>query len=230
MAWYNGSLASGPIDERIVIWHTCSCDSHSVSRPSRCFFTLLVLGVVLLPLLVGVPILVGVLGMANYAGLIEARIATVLLDVDVVWEPTDVGALSVTEYARAVVTTPRNYLLVVYFLAQFLVGTVTFVALTTGLVIPLALLVAPLVYWLPGVRYQLLDGDGSMITLGPLTVDSTVDPSGFDMVIIDTPPEALIASVVGVLVLPIALYLFTAVASLLGRLTVVLFDSAGEHR
>jgi len=194
------------------------------------FLTGVTLGIVLVPLLVGIPILVGVLGAADYAGVIEARIAAALLDVDATWEPTDVGELSAFGYAKTVVTTPRNYALVVYFLAQFLVGMVAFIALTTGLVLPLALLIAPLVYWLPGVRYQLLGGDGSMITLGPMTMETSVGSGGFDVIVIDTLPEALVGSVVGVLVLLVALHLFNAVASLLGRLTVALFDSAGTTR
>ncbi|WP_135663841.1 sensor domain-containing protein [Halorhabdus rudnickae] len=192
------------------------------------FLTGIVLGIVLLPLLVGIPILIGVLGAADYAGVIEAQIATALLEVEATWEPTDVGELSVVKYAKTVATTPRNYALVVYFLAQFLVGMVAFIALTTGLVLPLALLVAPLVYWLPGVRYQLLGGDGSMVTLGPMSMETSVGSGGFDMVVIDTLPEALIASVVGALVLLVALHLFNALARLLGRLTVVLFDSVDQ--
>ncbi|WP_136689223.1 sensor domain-containing protein [Halorhabdus amylolytica] len=194
------------------------------------FLTGLTLGIVLIPLLVGIPILIGVLGAADYAGVIEAQIATALLDVDAVWEPTDAGELSMIEYAKAVVTSPRHYALVVYFLAQFLVGVVAFVALTTGLIVPLALLVAPLVYWLPGVRYQLLGGDGSMITLGPMSMETSVGSGGFDMIVIDTLPEALVASVVGALVLLIALHLFNGVARLLGRLTVAIFDSTGQNR
>ena len=194
------------------------------------FFTGIVVGIVLLPLLVGVPILIGVLAAGDYAGVIEARIAEGLLGVDVDWTPTDVSELSVTAYAKTIVTSPRNYGLVVYFLAQFVVGMVVFIALTTGLVIPLTLLVAPLVFWIPGVRYQLLGGDGSMITLGPMEVESSVGTGGFDMVIIDTLPEALVASVVGAVVLLVALHLFNAVAYVLGQLAVVLFDAGDQNR
>ncbi|QGN07344.1 hypothetical protein Hrd1104_08520 [Halorhabdus sp. CBA1104] len=194
------------------------------------FFTGIVLGIVLLPLLVGVPILIGVLVAADYAGVIEARIADGLLGVDVDWTPTDPSALSVTEYAKTIVATPRNYGLVAYFLAQFVVGVILFIALTTGLIIPLALLVAPLVFWIPGVRYQFLGGDGSMITLGPMEVENSLSTGGFDMVLIDTAPEALVASVVGAVVLLVALHVFNGVASVLGWLAVGLFDAGDQNR
>ncbi|WEL20754.1 sensor domain-containing protein [Halorhabdus sp. BNX81] len=193
------------------------------------FLTGITLGIVLIPLVIGVPILIGVLGAADYAGVIETRIARGLLNVDATWTPTDADELSVRDYAKTVVTDRHNYGMVVYFPAQFIVGTVAFVALTLGLVIPLTLLVAPLVYWLPGVRYELLTGEGSTVELGALSIDSSAGAGGFGPIVIDTLPEALAASVVGVIVLLVALHLVNAVARVIGWLTCTIFSSSSQN-
>lgn len=188
------------------------------------FFTGLVLGIALIPLVIGVPILVGLLGVSNHAGAIEADVATRFLAVEVAYEPTDPSELSILAYLKTIVTDLRNYLFLGYFLGQSLVGTVIFVALTIGVVVPLALVVAPLVYWVPGVRYQVVS-DGFTIDFGLLTVTNSAVPIGLDATVIDTLPEALLASVLGVVILLVMVRVFNGVARALGWLTVALFDT-----
>jgi hypothetical protein len=164
------------------------------------FVTGISLGVALLILLVGLPLLVGVLGLADHAGVVEAELATRLLGRDVSWGPIDPTDLPLTEYARAVATDPRAYLLLVWFFASFFVGIAAFVGVVTVFATALVLAIAPLVYWLPSVQYAIADGAG-----GPLGTYA-----------IDTLPEALVASVVGVALVILGLHAVNLAARGLG--------------
>jgi hypothetical protein len=174
------------------------------------FVTALSLGVALTPLLVGIPILAGTLGLANYAGVLEVRLARGLLGVDATWEPTDATDLPLWPYLKTVGTDPHNYLLVAYLLATFFLGTSLFVVLVTGLVLAAALAVAPLAYPLPFTNYEI----PTSVTVGELSVGP---------VVVDTLPEALAASVVGVALGVALLHLSNGLARGLGWLTCRLF-------
>ena len=76
------------------------------------YFTVLItglsLGVGLVPMVVGLPILAGVLALGGYIGVVEAALIGRLRGRDVSLSLADPHDLSVTEYLKTVVTTPRN--------------------------------------------------------------------------------------------------------------------------
>jgi hypothetical protein len=167
------------------------------------FVTGITIGVALVPLGVGVLVLAGVLAMAEHAGLVEAYLLERLLGRRVEFRRTDPTAVPAWPYLKTVATTERNYWLVGYCLLSFLFGVVAFVAVVTGLTLSVALVVAPLAFWVPGTRYEFVD----------------VTVAGADLRRIDTLPEALVASVVGVVLGLGCLYAFNAAAGGLGSLT-----------
>lgn len=167
------------------------------------FVTGITLGLALVPLGVGVLVLAGVLAMAEHAGVVEAYLLERLLGRRVEFRRTDPNALPAWPYLKTVATAERNYWLVAYCLLSFFVGIVAFVVVVTGVTLSFALAVAPLAFWLPGTRYEF--------------VDATV--LGADLRRIDTLPEAVVASVVGVALGLVCLYAFNAAASGLGSVT-----------
>jgi len=178
------------------------------------FVTGLSLGLSLVPLVVGVPILVGVLALAGYVGVLEAHLLRGLRGSSVSYDPADPGDQSVGAYAKSVVTNPRNYLLVAYALASFVVGVHLFTAIAVVFTLAFALTAAPALYWLPGVGYQLTTASGA-VDVGPLTVDA----SSLSGAAIDTFPEALAASLLGVVVWLVGLHAVNLTARLVGGLT-----------
>ncbi|MFB6176272.1 MAG: sensor domain-containing protein, partial [Halobaculum sp.] len=76
--------------------------------------TLVSLGIGLLPLLVGVPILLGALGVGGYIGVVEAGLLNHLRDRQLSYEPAHPTDSSLQSYLTTLVTTPRNYLLLVF--------------------------------------------------------------------------------------------------------------------
>jgi hypothetical protein len=167
------------------------------------FVTLLALGIGLAPLGVGVAVLAGTLGLAEYVAVVEAGLLRSLLGRSATVTTADPNELPAVEYLKTVATRRRNYALVAYALASFFVGVAAFVVVVTGLALALALLVAPLVFWVPGVRYG--------------TTDARV--LGYELPPIDGLPEALVASVVGAALLIAALSVFDAAGRALGAVT-----------
>jgi hypothetical protein len=182
------------------------------------YFTALVtglsLGIGLVPVVVGLPILAGVLALGSYIGVVEAELLRRLRGRDVSLTPADPTELSIPDYLKTVVTTPRNYLLVAFGFGSFVVGIPLFVAITVVFSLGFALAAAPLVYWIPGVEYTLTDPRGTVET-GSLSVDagSVVGTS------INTLPEALAASAVGVVICLAGLHAVNLSAWVLARLT-----------
>lgn len=172
------------------------------------------IGLSLVPLVVGVPILVGVLALARYVGVLEAHLLRGLRGSSVSHDPADPGDQPLIAYAKSVVTNPRNYLLVAYALASFVVGVHLFTAIVVVFTLALALVAAPALYWLPGVDYQLTTASGA-VDVGPLTVDA----SSLSGAAIDTLPEALAASLFGVVVCLVGLHAVNLTARLVGGLT-----------
>ena len=164
------------------------------------FLTGLTVGLALTPLLVGIPLLVGVLAGATFAAAFEAHLARELLGVDVSYEPLTPAGDSLVPYVKELVTDVRTYLLVAYFFATFGIGLATFVAIVTLVVLAAVLAVAPLTYWLPFTEYRLFVVDGSWVA-------------------IDTLPEALVASAVGIALFVVALHVFNVLARVLGAVT-----------
>jgi hypothetical protein len=167
------------------------------------FVTGITVGVVLVPFGVGVVVLAAVLGAAEHAGALEAMLLERLLGRRVAFERTDPNELPVWPYLKTVGTERRNYALVAYCLASFALGIAVFVVVVTGTVLSVALAVAPLVYWLPGAKYDFGQVDVGGVSLGP----------------VDTFPEAALASVVGLALGVVWLYVFDATARGVGGVT-----------
>jgi hypothetical protein len=182
------------------------------------YFTVLVtglsLGVGLVPMVVGLPILAGVLALGGYIGVVEAALLTRLRGRDVSVTLANPRELSVPEYLKSVATTPRNYLLVAFGFASFVVGIPLFVAITVVFSLGFTLVATPFLYWIPGVEYEFTGLRGT-IEVGSSSVDagSVVGAS------INTLPEALAVSAVGVLVCLAGLHAVNLSAWLLGGLT-----------
>ncbi|MFW6434905.1 MAG: sensor domain-containing protein [Halovenus sp.] len=181
------------------------------------FLTGLTLGLALVPLGVGVPLLVLVLGVADHAGLVEAALLRRLLDRDVRWDPIDPNELPIWPYLKTVATDGRNYLLLVYCLASFWIGTFSFVLLVLWFSFSLVYLVAPLVFWLPGVSYGTQSPSEHLVEIGPTTV-TTSEPV-FELFTISTLPDAVIGSVIGAIAGITGLHVFSMAARLLADLT-----------
>jgi hypothetical protein len=182
------------------------------------FVTGVALGVALVPLAVGVPILAAVLGLADHVALVEAALLRRLLGREATWEPADLSKLPVWPYFKTVGTDPRCYLLVAFFLATFFVGTFAFVAVTVAFTVALAYLLAPLLFWLPGVTYGGAGTVGDVaVDLGPVDLTVTADAVGF--VAVDTLPEALVASLFGAVLGLVALHVFNAAGRVHGAVT-----------
>lgn len=177
------------------------------------FVTGLSLGVSLVPLAVGIPILCGVLALGGYAGALEAWLLRQLRDSTVSYDPVAPGESSVVEYLKTVATEPRHYLLVAFALASFAVGVPLFVAITVVFTLALVLIVAPAVFWIPGIEYEVTTT--GTVEPGPTTVDTgSLVGTG-----IDTPPEALVASVLGVVVCVAGFHAVNLTAGLFGGAT-----------
>jgi len=177
------------------------------------FVTGLAVGLSLVPLVVGVPILAGTLALGGYVGVFEAWLLRQFRDSTVTHDPAPLGELPAVEYLKTVATEPRNYLLVAFALASFVVGTGLFVAITVVFTLAVALVVAPLVYWIPGVEYDVTGVE--TVELGPASVDTTALVG----VGIDTLPEALLASLLGVVVCLVGLHAVNVTATLLAGAT-----------
>lgn len=182
------------------------------------YFTVLVtglsIGVALTPLLVGIPILAGVLAVGGYIGVAEAELLRRLYRHDVAYSVPDPSELTITVYLKTVVTTPSNYLLVLLGFASFAAGISLFVAITVVFTLALTLAVAPLVYWMPGFNYELTQGTET-VDIGSVSVEISSIAGGS----IDTLPEALLASLLGVVVCIVGLHAINLTARLLSGLT-----------
>lgn len=175
------------------------------------YFTLVwgggAVGLSTLPIVVGAPILLGVLAMAVSVADVEARLARGLLGADVVLDVPRPSDESLSAYARRLVLSPRSYLAVVYLLSKFVVGVVAFTALTTAATLSGVLTAAPLLYDLQSVTYR----------AGPT-------------VLIDTFPEAAVASISGLLLAVVSLHVFNLAARGLAVYTELLLGTGETTR
>jgi len=182
------------------------------------YFTVLItglsLGVGLIPVLVGIPILAGVLALGGYIGVVEAELLNRLRGCDISIGPTNPSDLSVTDYLKTVATAPRNYVLIVLGLASFFIGVSLFVAITVVFTLGIVLAATPFTYWIPGANYELTGLEGT-IEIGSMSVDAGSVAGGS----INTLPEALVASVIGAVICLAGLHAVNLSAWLLGGLT-----------
>ncbi|WP_227134688.1 sensor domain-containing protein [Halorubellus salinus] len=161
------------------------------------FFTGLVLGVVLTPLGVGVPFLGVVIGFTDYAARFEATVSNWLLDTDLTYVPIhDPHEEPLVPYVKSTLTEPRSYLLVAYFLVSLPVAIGTFTFVLTAFTIGVVLLLAPVAAVTPDVEYTVPD---------PALTGSTIA--------VDTLPEGLALSVVGLASLVVGVHVANAIAA-----------------
>jgi len=188
------------------------------------YFTILVtglsLGIGLVPVVVGVPILAGVLALSGYIGVVEAKLLGHLRGRDVTYDPADPSALALMEYLKTVVTDPRNYLLVLFGLVSFAVGIPVFVAIVVVFSLGLALAAAPFLHWAPSVEYAPIQTSGTL-ELGTMTIN-------FGSITVNTLPEVLMASLLGVVVCLAGLHAVNLTAWLFGTLTERLLGTYSE--
>jgi hypothetical protein len=182
------------------------------------YFTVLItglsLGVGLVTMVVGIPILAGVLALGGYIGVIEAALLERFCGRDVSVTLADPREQSVTEYLKTVATTPRNYLLVGFGFVSFVVGIPLFVAITVVFSIGVTLAATPFLYWIPGAGYDFTGLRGTT-EVGSLTVDA----GSLFGASINTLPEALAVSAVGIVVCLAGLHAVNLSAWLLAGLT-----------
>lgn len=173
------------------------------------FLTGLVVGVALTPLLVGIPILGFVFGLTDYASALEATVINRLLETEVEYMLTnDPTTEPLVSYIKGILTDPRSYLLVGYYLVSLFVGIGTFLFVVVVTSLGIALTVAPLVYTLPFTQYEI-----------PLLA------SGGGPIFINTLPEAVVASVAGLAVLLAGIHGSNLLATAHSRVTVSLLTN-----
>lgn len=177
------------------------------------FVTGISLGVALTPLVVGIPVLAGVLALAGYVGRVEAGLLREVLGRDVTWPTADAGELALWPYLKTVATRPGNYLLAVFALASFAPGIALFTGLTVWFTLALVLVFAPVLYWMPGVEYGPVT-TADAIEVGPMSVSADTA----NQLSVTTLPEALVASLLGVVILVAGLHAVNGVARLLSSL------------
>jgi hypothetical protein len=150
-------------------------------------------GVSMIPILVGVPVVVAVLAFAAVLADFEARLTRGLLDVPVAYDVPRPDDEPITEYAKRLVFDADTYVAVVYLLSKFVLGVAVFVGVTVSASLAVTMALAPVLYDLPGISYNLW------------------------VYQIETLPSALGASAVGVLLGFVALHAFNAAAWVLGQ-------------
>jgi hypothetical protein len=178
------------------------------------YFTVLVtglsLGLALTPVLVGIPVLGFVLALTGYLAAFEASLARRLLGVEASYQPVDPNEVAVVPYLKDAFTDPQTYVFVAYFFLTFGIGVACFTGVVVALTLSVTLAVAPFVYWLPWTNYELaVVGNEAVVT-------------------IDTLPEALVVSVVGIALFVLALHAFNVVARALGGLTRAVVSADGR--
>lgn len=163
------------------------------------YFTVLVtggsVGVGLLPILVGIPVLLGVLWLVGYLGGVEAALARNLLGVDIEYVRSQPTGESLAEYAKALTFDARNYRVAAYLFSKFVIGIVSFTLFVSMAATAAALSLAPVLYDLPGVDYQ------------------------FGVYQVESLPIALALSVLGILLAFGTLHAFNLLAEVHGRYT-----------
>lgn len=179
------------------------------------FVTGISLGLSLVPLLVGVPILAGVLAVGGYVGVLEATLLRKVLGRDVTWSPVDPNEMPLVPYLKTVATEPRNYLLVLLGLVSFATGNALFVALVVGFTLSVAFVLAPALYWIDGVQYTNATGS---VDLGVTTVSG-------EQLAITTLPEALLVSLLGIVLTVAGLHLVNLTTRVYADITQALLSS-----
>ncbi len=169
-------------------------------------FTAITLGLVLVPLLVGVLILAFVLILVTWMAAGYAHLLGALIDQDIDCTGFSFGQSGFWAGLKTIATNPRPYLLLVCLFATFPLGIAAFVFLVVSLSIAGTLIAAPIAGPVPGIEY---------ILVGPWVLDTPVEWAG--------------ASLVGLIALICTLWLVTVAGETLVRVAVFVleYDSAG---
>lgn len=150
------------------------------------------LGVSLTPILVGIPILAGVLVAATWLAIGYAHLLSALTDHEVHCEGFTFGPAGFWAGLKDVATRRRPYVLVVVFVLSFPLGIARFTVLVALFALSIALILAPVMAPLPVTRYRF----------------------GQDLVL-DTPAELVAGSLVGIAMLVGSLWLVAVVGEAL---------------
>lgn len=180
------------------------------------FVTGLALGVSLVPLLVGIPILAGVLAVAGYVGVVEATLLRRVLGRDLSWSTVDPNETPMVPYLKQAATDPRNYLLLILAFVSFVTGNALFIALVVWFALSASFVTAPALYQIDGVRYFTFQGS---IDLGIVTVSE-------QQLAITTLPEALLVSLIGIVLTVVGLHLVNLTAGVYADVTESLLASS----
>lgn len=197
------------------------------------YFTVVITGFVtggaLVAVLVGIPILLGMLYLSRELGAFERWLADTLLTVHVPVgsDPTPTDPV---ENVRHVLTDVRTWVAPVYLLSKFAVGIAVLVALSFMSLFALAFVLVPLNY--RNVRVGVFPPGGEM-TLSPSVVFElqtwevglTV-PFRLTTWYVETLPEALAVSAFGVVLSFACLHICNGIAWLLGRYARLVFGGA----
>ncbi|WP_276272281.1 sensor domain-containing protein [Haloarcula litorea] len=195
------------------------------------------LGLGLLPILVGVPVLALFLGVALAIAEFERRLSGALLDRPIEHRRSLDGETP-RERTTSLLTDPRTWGAVVYLPVKFAVGTLALIVALTSLSTAAALLFVPFYYDQPGVYVGFVTD--RPVELHPaLYIGWNNLLVGFDTVLsvgawrVRTLPEALVVAALGAVLMFAALALLNALAVASGWLTSVLlgggYDIIGRY-
>lgn len=178
------------------------------------FVTAIAAGASLVPLLIGIPILASVIAIAGYVGVVEATLLRTLLGRDVSWSPADPNEVPLWPYLKQVATDSKNYILLLLAFASFATGNALFVVIVVWFAVALSLTAAPVLYWIDGA-YNLSGSES--IDFG-IVLDA-------NQLTIDTLPEALLVSLIGLVLLFVGLNLVNLTARTYAHVTESLLTS-----
>ena len=194
------------------------------------------LGVALLMVLVGAPILMTVLVASHVFAAFERASARHLLSVEI-----DSPAYpfldddDAVDAVRSLVLGPDTYKAMGFLVAKFVIGIAAFTLLTTLLTMSIALLLTPLYYRNPNVTVGIVT-NGEPLHLTPslqLPWHDLLVGAEFAVTItewqVTTLPEALAVSVVGFLLLVVSLSICNCFAWIVGQFSRVLLGSSSRE-
>lgn len=199
------------------------------------YFVVLVSGfatsAALLVVLVGAPLLVFMLAATTGIARFEAVLADGLLPFDVETRSGTVAPSDdIVAYVKDLLTDIGTYVSLLYVASKFVVGLVSFVAMTVLGAVSLSMLAAPLLYDGPA-RYGFFFPEP--VTINPrfevvmdlwsVTVSPVIELTTWQ---VTTMGEALVFSAMGVVALVVGLHLLNAFAWLLGYVTTRTFEYA----
>lgn len=159
-------------------------------------------GMALVPLLVGIPILAGVLAVAGYVGVLEAALLRTFFARDTTCSTLDPGETPVVPYVKQATTDSKHYLLLLLALSSFVTGNALFVGLVVWFALSLSFSIAPAVYWIDGIQYVNL----------PASIDLGIATISGERLAINTLPEALLVSLVGIILTVLGFHLINLTA------------------